>query len=243
MQEKVSKFLKKSFRALFYTGTVTALGYSYLYYLSKQSLEDYQNSLSSLKPNPTNSFNSSDLVYMKHACIKSFTPTHTLKCLIHHRYKNRVINTNRAQKYRQSSFDSVGIVSSHNNSKRVVFYYYDQLMDLPLDEFLALPYFSEIYHSKFTSKLEKVDEVTEEFRAKLHHAQKVLDNSWPVRTEGIVRDGVDIVLNLWVSLGISKPEKMLTMLRQTVGDIETNNNGLFSEDYCDFSTPEPIKSN
>lgn len=242
MQEKISRFFKKSFRLVFYTGTISALGYCCLDYLAKQSLEDYQNSLPNLAPYQTDSFNSSDLVYMKHACTKSFTPTHTLKCLIHHRYKNRVKNTNQVQKYRQSHFDSVGVIVSHNNSKRVIFHYYDQIMDLPLSEFLALPYFSEISHSKFNSKLEKVDEVTEEFRLKLQHVQKVLDSSWPVRTEGVARDGVDIVLNLWVSLGIAKPEKLLTMLRQTVGDLESNNHGLFTEDYCEFSAPKAIKS-
>lgn len=245
MQESIAKFFKRSFRLLFFTGTASALSYSYLLYLSKQSLQEHQETLNSLKdsphPYPTDSFQSSDLVYMKHNCTKSFTPGHIAKCMIHHSYKNRVVRNNRKELYRQSDFDSVGVVVSYKGSKRVIFFYYDQILDLPLEEFLVLPYFSEISHSKFISELSQLDEITEEFRVKLHHIQKIIDNSWPVRTKGIVRDGVDIVLNLWVVLGITKPEKMFTMLRQTVGDLESSNHGLLSEDYCKFSPLKPIK--
>lgn len=249
MQEKLSRFLKKSFRLFFYTGSVSALGYSYLLYLSNQSLQEYKETLNNLKdssspqPYPIDSFNSSDLVYMKHNCTKGFTPGHIAKCLIHHKYKKRVENNNRVETYRQSYYDSVGVVVSYKNSKRVIFFYYDKIFDIPLEEFLALPYFCEISHSKFISEISQLDEITEEFRVKLHHTQKIIDNSWPVRTKGIVRDGVDIVLNLWVILGIAKPEKLFTMLRQTVGDLEQNKHELFSEDYCKFSSPKAVKSN
>lgn len=242
MQEKVAAWLKKTARRVVCIGGLLAAGYSALKFQSSQSKTQFALALSeSQDPNFIGKVQSGDLLYMKHSCLNSFSVSEIRKCYTHSFYKSYIKFTNQRKKFRQSDWDSVGLIVNAK-SKRVLFQYFGKFYDMDLEEFVNLPFFSEISLSTFSTDYEKINDTSEAFREKIHHLQSVLNQSWPIRSHGLFRDGVDIVLNYWVFIGFANIDTLKDSLRQTVGDLEKSRSRLLMEKFGSYSRLSTLKS-
>jgi hypothetical protein len=240
-QESVAKFMKRVVRVATVTVTVSASVYGYLAYLSYNARAEFE---AERQESGKLDFRvkGGDLVYLKHRCDKSFSAKHIAQCYTHKHYKWRVIRKNQIDLFRQSYYDSIGFVVDTEEGKRIMTLYYDEFLDLPIEEFSKLPFYSEIQLSQLNTDLENYGTQIDDFRIQIHHIQKVLEYSWPVRTSGIFRDSVDLAINLWVRLGFTKADLFRNFLRQTIGDIELANESYFKDGICSYSELKPIST-
>ena len=240
-QEKVAKFTKKLVKFASVTATLSASVYGYLTYLSYKAKSEFE---VERQDSGKQEFRvkAGDLVYFHHRCDKSFSPKHIAQCFTHKFYKWRVIKQQKTDLYRQSYYDSIGFIVDTEAGKRVITLFYDEFLDLPLEEFVKLPFYSEVQVSQLNTQLENCEPKIDDFRIQIHHIEKVLENSWPVRTKGIFRDSVDLALNLWVRLGFVKADLFKNYLRQTIGDIEVANDSYFKDGICSYSELRPLSS-
>jgi hypothetical protein len=244
-QEKISKLGKRLFRVFSLFGSLSVGTFSYFLYLSNKAKDEFELKKTEnreINESVKNSLKAGDLLFLKHECSKSFSPTHIVKCFTHKFYKRRVIKKNQVDLYRQSEFDSIGIVVFTGKETRVISFFYDEFIDFSLDEFCALPYYQEIKASLLKTSLENYESKIEDFRVQAHHVKNVLNHSWPIRTSGLFRDSVDVLINLWVKIGFTKAEMFKNYLRQTVGDIEKANENYFSKGVCSFSPMLELKT-
>lgn len=132
-------------------------------------------------------------------------------------------------RYRQGSWDSVGLLIRDREGPRVLFHYYGKYYDLDYDEFLSLPFFNNISLRKLKTESPAQGYVNSNFRAEIKDVLDTISNSWPMNLELVFRDGIDIVLNYWVRSGVGNAEKMRDSLKQTVRDMDCLHPKLLSD--------------
>lgn len=96
--------------------------------------------------------------------------------------------------------------------------------------------------STLKTEYPKLNEISSDYRIKIHTLYEVIENSWPKRSTELFRDGVDIVLNYWARVGFIDIEHIKPLLRQTVGDLEQSKSKLLVEGFGDYLELKNLKS-
>lgn len=100
-----------------------------------------------------------DLILMQHVCHKSFTPLSMAQCLMTQKYKEAM----RSFSFPQEEFDSSGIIIRNREGAKAIFKYYSDFYELDYDEFLKLPFFSNILLRKMKTEDPKLGYVKIDF--------------------------------------------------------------------------------
>lgn len=257
MQNKVSKWLKKAYRVVLVAGISVGTVWGLAKSKTFQSHTQYQNALNqtsgenekqtasndtdSIPYTNLDSFSPGDLIFMTHRCDKSFSISQMKKCYVHKIYKWYITATGQELRYRQSEWDSVGLLVKDKEDLRVLFYYYNQLYDISIREFFLLPFFDELSFRSIITERTGLDKLSMEYRNKIIDIYDIIGKSWPKRTKDLFRDGVDIVLNFWSRAGLSNIDVLQNSLRQTVGDLEKNTEKVLVEGFGSYSKLIKIK--
>ena len=253
MQQKVASSLKKAVRRLALAGSLVGVGYGLAKYQSICSWKEFSRDVQEIRriraeENQENKggdrsrdLGSGDLMFMKHQCFNSFSVSEMKKCYVHKVYKSYVSITGQSERYRQSHWDSVGVLVKDESGTRVLFWYFGHFYDYSLEEFLLLPFLSNVSVSRLITGNKLIDEDSSNFRRRIYLLNEIIEKSWPKRSEGLFRDGVDIILNYWTSIGFSNIELIKSYLRQTVGDIENSKSKILVGGFGEYSRLIPLK--
>lgn len=193
MEKKIAIKLKRYTRFLVYTTTAALTVTGVCYYMGNKNYQDYKKETPNDFVDPTS--RSGSLLFMKHSCGNSFSVNDITRCYIHKFYSYYVSRESKKSSFRQGNFDNIGVLLQKPDNYTVMYTYYGKFYEVPYQDFMALPFFSEIWIRNIETTHPSLDSESLKFKNDVEDLINIIENGWPSQKSKIFRDSVDLVLN------------------------------------------------
>mmetsp|Transcript_13917 Transcript_13917/g.13910 ORF Transcript_13917/g.13910 Transcript_13917/m.13910 type:complete len:121 (-) Transcript_13917:159-521(-) len=117
------------------------------------------------------------------------------KCDVHKMYHRSVSSEEESARYRQGKWLNSAIVIKSKDETKIFHSYYGKLYQNNYNEFVNLPYISQISMRKLETDIPELEANSHDFIEEFKDLIDIVNNSWPNHSADIFRDTIDLILN------------------------------------------------